>query len=143
MKVYASVAFVFFGLSCGGGSSTPSIPQAQACTQAAQAACAKVFSCTNDPVLMGAQFLLGGSEPACRTAVQQMYCSAFQCGAGQTYHGDKAAACKAQFGSVTCQALSAAAALAAGAGGIEGFLAGLPGCNEICTGGSSDAGSGG
>lgn len=136
MRLFAASALGLLALSCGGGDSNSNdsnIPQAEACNVASQAACAKVFSCPSSDIVIGiVQNGLGGTEQACRDMVRQTYCSAFQCTAGQTYHGDKAAQCRNEFTNVTCTALSASAA-AALSGGISGFLASIPGCNQICT----------
>jgi hypothetical protein len=134
MKFFANVALVFFVLSCGGGSSTPGIPQADACNQASKSACTKLFSCT-DTVLVIARTLLGGTEASCETMIQANYCAPFQCMANQTYRPDKALQCKNQFGTVSCSTLAAAAAT----GNIAAVLASVPGCTEVCSGG--DAGT--
>jgi hypothetical protein len=135
MKCFFTVALGLLLLSCGGGSSS-GIPQADACNQASQSACAKLFSCS-DVILMIAQGVLGGTEVSCRMMIQQNYCAPFQCQAGQTYHPDKAQQCKDEFSAVTCATLAAAAL--AGGGSPATVLASVPGCTQVCT--SGDAGS--
>ena len=100
------LAACFAGLSCGSSSNSSSntIPRAEACAQASQAACAKVFACpaTTDLVVAAIQASLGGTEDACKTTIQAMYCNVLECATAADYHGDKAAQCKQQFTDVTC-----------------------------------------
>src|SRR5450432_273095 len=122
--------------SCGGSSSAAdTIPQAESCTQAAQAACGKLFSCS-DLVLVLAQQTLGGSASACETMVEQSYCPTFACSATQTYHGDRAKQCKDDFGTLSCTTLADAATAAAVSGSfsIAPVLSSVPACQAICTG---------
>ena len=137
MKSVSTIALVLLLVSCGGGSSSSGIPQADACNQASQSACKKLFSCT-DLILTLAQQQLGGSEAACRTMIQQMYCAPFMCSADQTYSGVKAQQCKDQFGTVTCATLATAAASLS----IATVLASVPGCTEVCTAGDAGASGG-
>lgn len=127
--------------SCGSSSSgaANTIPQAEACTQAAQAACAKLFSCT-DLVLLVARQTLGDNASVCETMVEQSYCSTFACSATQTYHGDRAKQCKDDFGTLSCKTLADAATAAAASGSfnIAPVLSSVPACQAICTG--ADAG---
>jgi hypothetical protein len=129
-------------LSCGGGSTPGAIPEAEACPQAARSVCARVFSCP-DQLLQLAQFALGGSETACQAMVQQNYCGAFQCMAGQTYHGDKAAQCKQQFSTVSCATLATALSMGGAAGGVAAVLTSVPACQQVCSNGADASATGG
>jgi hypothetical protein len=137
VNLLSFVGLSFVGLSCGSSSSNSSsnsIPRADACLQASQAACAKVFACpTTDPIVAGIRVMLGGSDDACEATIQANYCSAFECATAADYHGDKAAQCKQEFTDVTCSALSAAG-LGAITGGVASFLAAFPQCGQICGG---------
>lgn len=140
IKWFTVLGLLFFGgLSCGSSSSSNSssnnIPRADACAQASQAACAKVFACsaTTDPVIAGIRFSLGGTEDSCKATIGAMYCKVLECATPADYHGDKAAQCKQQFTDITCSGLSAAG-VAAISGGVPAFLAAFPQCGQICTG---------
>ncbi len=145
MRLFTVTALLSLGfLSCGSSnssSSSTSIPRSEACAQASEAACAKVFSCpTTDPVVATVQFVLGGSKNACQASIQAMYCSTFECATAADYHGEQAGQCKQQFSDASCQDLSAAG-LSAATAGVPAFLAAFPQCGQIC--GRADAGSGG
>ena len=135
MRVFAAVALGACLLSCGGGSTPATIPQADACNQASKSICTRVFACTE---LALAQLLLGGTEASCETMVKANYCGSFQCTATQTYHGDKAQQCKDQFATVSCATLATAAS-----GGVNAVLASVPACQQVCTDNSDASTSGG
>ena len=131
MKVGLVFALGLLALSCGGGG-TKDIPQADACPEASKAICAKVFSCPDDVILSLVKNALGGDEANCRTTVQQNNCSSLMCAATQTYHGDKAAMCKDQFGSVSCPDLSGA--ILTSSGNVQTLIMTLaPACNQVCS----------
>jgi hypothetical protein len=147
---YATIALALLAVSCGGSSGSggndaglTSIPQAQACTEAAHAACTKIFSCNDQGLVLLQVFLM--TEAMCETtAMQNCGATGFQCGATQTYHDDKAAQCRDDFNAQTCATL---AADVAGAGFsttaiLASLTAQLPVCGQICTGGT-DAATGG
>jgi hypothetical protein len=149
-RLFATFALGLLAASCGGSSGggggdagLTSIPQAQACTEAAQTACTKIFSCSDQGLLLIQVFLM--TVDMCEaTAMQNCGATGFQCAATQTYHGDKAAQCRDAFNAQSCATL---AADVAGAGfsttAILGSLtAQLPVCGQICTGGT-DAATGG
>jgi hypothetical protein len=134
MKGRLVFALGLLALSCGGGDGgkTKDIPQADACPEASKAICAKVFSCPDDLILSAVKNALGGDETNCRTTIQQNNCGSLMCAAGQTYHGDKAAMCKDQFGAVTCPDLSGA--ILASAGNVDAVIMSLaPTCNQVCS----------
>jgi hypothetical protein len=149
MRMLALAVLGTFLVSCGGGgglSSGGSIPEAEACDQAATAFCTKVFACTSDPTVAAVAALYLMTEASCKTMVMQSCGSTgFQCAAGATYHGDQAQICKAQFSGQTCMAVSAA--ISAGitanstAAAVASISAMIPACMMICTGGT-DAGPG-
>ena len=130
--------------SCGGGGSAAGHPQADACNQAAKAACTKIFGCPN---LSLVQVLLAGQTgaagvPTCETMIMANCGSTgFQCAANQTYHPDKAQQCRDQFNIQTCDAV--AADIATAGLSITAALASLtmniPPCGQICT--ASDGGT--
>jgi hypothetical protein len=134
--------------SCGGGgglSSGGSIPEEQACSQAATTVCTKIFGCNDSTSALVKIYLM--SQANCEASVLQ-YCGAtgFQCSAGATYHGDQAQVCKNQFNAQTCETISAAIGVAvtnmsSASDAIGSLTASLPGCMTICTGGT-DAGPG-
>jgi len=120
--------------AAGCGSSGPSsIPQADACNQAAKSACGKIYGC--QPTLATALF---GTQDACETMIlSSCGSSGFQCAATQTYHGDKAEMCKDQFTALSCDTLIATALSANGTVSLSGAFASLtasvPVCGQICT----------
>ena len=122
-----------FVLSCGGDGPPPEIPQADACPQASTAICSKIFSCpANDLVLGPVQTALGGSQMNCQATITQNYCGGLMCSAAQSYHGDKAYQCKAQFGQVSCSDI--AGALIVSGGNVQVLIGELaPACNQVCT----------
>ena len=138
MRLLTTFALGLVALSCGGGSPA-GIPQADACNQAAKAACTKIFGC---PSLSVFQFVLQ-NETVCETmVVANCGSTGFQCAANQAYHGDKAQQCRDQFTNQTCDVV--AAELAAGGLSLTGALSSLtmsiPPCGQICTS-AADAGA--
>lgn len=135
MKVRLVFALGLLALSCGGSDAPPKtndIPQADACLEASKAICAKVFSCPDDVILNLVKSELGGDEANCRTTIQQNNCGSLMCAAGQTYHADKAAMCKDQFGAVKCPDLSSA--ILSSNGKVDAVIMSLaPACNQVCS----------
>ena len=140
----AMLALGLTALCCGGssgsgapGGSTP-IAQADACQAAATAACTKIYSCS-DTALAFLQVILM-SEPMCETTVlNNCGATGFQCSAVQTYHADQAGQCRDAFNGEACASL-AAAVMAGGASTsavLASLTASLPGCSQICTGGTA------
>lgn len=142
MRIPVLLALGSVLLSCGGGGAS-AIPAADACNQAAKAACLKVSTCEAPAVAM----MFVGTEAACEAMILNS-CGAtgFQCGATQTYHGDKAQMCKDQFTALSCSTLtSAILPVLLGGGSLSGAFSAItqtvPPCGEICTAGA-DAGPG-
>jgi hypothetical protein len=132
MKARLVFALGLLALSCGGGSESKPIPQAEACPEASKAICAKLFSCNGDTFLDLAKTAVGGDEVNCLATVQQNNCASFTCATGQTYHGDKAGMCKDQFSGVSCSQLSREI-LTAG-GDVNVLIKNLaPSCNQVCS----------
>lgn len=143
-KARSFLTLGLLALSCGGGGgAAKEIPQAEACPEATKAVCTKVFSCDDAILNIAKASLLGGSQANCLATLQQPpYCDSFSCQAGQTYHGDKAAACKDQFAGVKCEDITAAIIAGGTSSDIPSLVRRLaPACGEVCTGGSSDAGA--
>lgn len=149
MKTLALAVLGTFFFSCGGGgglSSHGSIPEADACNQAAATFCTKIYGCTDATSTLVKAYLK--SQDNCQTSVLQ-YCGAtgFQCSGGATYHGEQAQICKDQFNAQSCETISTAIgaavlnATSTTADAIASLTAHVPGCANICTG-AGDAGPG-
>ncbi|HEY4183807.1 MAG TPA: hypothetical protein VGP07_02010 [Polyangia bacterium] len=136
MKIPALFLLGSLMLSCGGGGSA-SVPEADACNEAAKTACVKIYSCP-DLVMLATPSV--GTEAQCETMVlAQCGATGFQCSAGETYHGDKAQTCKDQFNAQDCGTLlvSLLSAFSSSGGStsaaISGITQNVPACNQICT----------
>jgi len=138
MKPLAFVLFGSFLLSCGGGGGVSSggIPEEQACQQAAATFCQKIYACPDATSKLVQAALMG--EATCETTIlANCGSTAFHCGAGMTYHPDKALACKNDFNGQKCETLSAnlVTAVAAGsiAAAVPAITANVPSCTTICS----------
>jgi hypothetical protein len=142
MKIARLLALGSFLLSCGGGGGASGIPEADACNQAAKAACQKVYACD---AAIAAQAL--GTEAQCEAMIlASCGTTGFQCAGTETYHGDKAQMCKDQFTALSCTTLTnAVLPVLLGGGSLTGAFTAVtqtvPPCGQICTGGI-DAGRG-
>jgi hypothetical protein len=124
-------------VACGGGGSS-SIPQADACNEAAMTACAKVYLCGS---AFQAQLTTAfGTQAQCQSmVVASCGSTGFMCSATETYHGDQATMCRDQFSALSCDTLTAAVLpIFLGSGGtlssaFATIAAMIPPCNQICT----------
>ena len=144
MKMLAFLVFGSLLVSCGGGGgiSSAGIPEAEACSQASTAVCAKLYGCTGSSITIARLLLM--NEAACKTTVLQ-YCGStgFQCTGGATYHGDQAQICKDKFNAQTCAALDVALSMATSTtAAIAAVTANVMECANICTGGTDAGGAG-
>ena len=136
MKIPAWMILVSLVAACGGGGSS-SIPQSDACNQAASAGCAKFYSCE-----AAVATSLFGTEDTCKTMiVASCGSTGFQCSTTETYHGDKAAMCRDQFSAMDCNTLLQAVLPALGTNAsltsaFTAITATLPVCAQICTAGT-------
>jgi len=124
--------------ACGGGGGSSSIPETDACNQAAKTACVKVYAC-------GAAFqaqvtaAFGTQEQCQAMIVASCGSTGFTCATTQTYHGDEAAMCRDQFNALSCDTLTAAVLpIFLGNGGtlssaFATISAMIPPCNQICS----------
>ena len=135
MKTPAWICLALLAVAaCGSSGGPSSLPQADACNQAAKAACAKIYGC--EPGIAPSLF---GTQDACMTSiVASCGTSGFQCGATQTYHGDKAEMCKDQFSAMSCDTLLQTVIPSLGTnvslgGAFAAITTSLPVCGEICT----------
>jgi len=133
-----SFAWIFLAsltaAACGDSGGPATLPQADACNQASKAACDKIYSC--EPGVAPSLF---GSQDACVASVlTSCGTTGFQCGATQTYHGDKAQMCKDQFTAMSCETLLQTVVPALGTnaslgGAFTAITTSLPVCGQICT----------
>jgi hypothetical protein len=146
MKMLTLLVSLSLALSCGSSGSS-GIPQADACNQTAKTSCMKIFSC---PTLaaQAASVPSISTEAMCEATVLASCGLTFMCGVGETYHGDKAQACKDAFSAQTCDDLQAAVVTAILGGAtidsaIPALTKSLPACAHamICSGGA-DGGPG-
>jgi predicted small lipoprotein YifL len=134
MKTPAWICLALLAAAACGSSGPSSLPQADACNQASKAACAKIYGC--QATLATALF---GTEDACVTSiVTSCGTTGFQCGATQTYHGDKAEMCKDQFTAMSCDTLLQTVFPSLGSnvslgGAFAAITTSIPVCGEICT----------
>ena len=130
-----ALSLVAMAGGCGGGGTAAGISQADACPQAAKAACTKIFACSN---LLLVQAVLMNETMCETTVVTNCGSTGFQCGATQTYHGDKAQQCKDQFNAQTCDAIAANLNIT---NPVASLTMSIPPCGQICTG-AADASTG-
>lgn len=138
MKIPAWIFLASLSVAACGGGGSSSIPAADACTDAAVAACAKVYAC-------GAAFQAQltsafGTQDQCQTMiVASCGSTGFTCATTQTYHGDQAGMCRDQFNALSCDTLTTAVLpIFLGSGGtlssaFASIAAMIPPCNKICT----------
>jgi len=124
MKILLTLVLGTFALSCGGGGGG-TLTQAEACPQIAQAACDKIYSCSDATLLLAQALLM--TKANCVATVQPTCPS--MCPTGQTYHGDKAKACVDAAKGASCATV--AANISTDVQAIINAVA--PVCNEICT----------
>ncbi len=139
MKKLSIVALIVVAQSCGGSSAPKTILEADACNQAAQTACTKIFACSDTAFALVKLALM--DQKTCETmVVQNCGATGFRCAGGQSYHGDEAQNCKDEFNAQTCAALATAISTAglSTAAVIASLTGTLPACPKICTG--TDAG---
>jgi len=137
MKIPAWMCLLSLVVGCGGGGSS-SIPQADACNEAAKAACTRVFTCGQSyQAQLTASF---GTQAQCESmVVSSCGSTGFMCSTTQTYHGDQAAMCRDQFNALSCDTLTAAVLpiFLGGSGTLSSafstIAAMIPPCNQICT----------
>jgi len=135
MKIFAWIFLASLTASaCGDSGGPSSLPQADACNQASKAACTKIYSCQQAIATS-----LFGTQDACQASiVTSCGTTGFQCGATQTYHGDKAQMCKDQFTAMSCDTLLQTVFPSLGANvslgsAFAAITTSIPVCGEICT----------
>jgi hypothetical protein len=117
------VVIVLGGLvGCGGDDG---LSPAAACSQAASAACQKLYQCLTEPERMAAG--LPATEAACVTEFEaDQGCAAMTemnaCDTGETYHSDQAQHCIHEFQALDCEAVRS--------GMID---ENTPACQMVCT----------
>jgi hypothetical protein len=144
MKRLIVVALGLIAVSCGGGGSGSSIPEADWCPQASQTACGKLYNCPDGTFVLLRAYLSStygvSTESGCE-AYGQSNCTSFgSCTAGQTYHADKAQQCKDQVNAKSCTDLAASINITSFSASASLLSTLAPACSQVCTGGA-DAGA--